>query len=42
MSKLNHTKSDKEQSWRVWSFVIGLNLVAWTGWYFMHDAPSKW
>lgn len=35
------TKRDKGQPWKVWAFAIGLILVAWVGWYFMHDVPSK-
>lgn len=42
LKKLIPTKPDKDQPWKVWAFVFGLNLVAWVGWYFMHDAPSKW
>ena len=42
LKKLTPTKPDKDQSWKVWTFVFGLNLIAWIGWYFMHDAPSKW
>ena len=42
LNKLTPTKPEKDQPWKVWAFVIGLNLVAWVGWYFMHDTPSKW
>ena len=42
LKKLTPTKPDKDQPWKVWAFVVGLNFVAWVGWYFMHDAPSKW
>ncbi len=42
LKKLTPTKPDKDQPWKVWAFVVGLNFVAWVGWYFMHEAPSKW
>ena len=42
LKKLTPTKPDKDQSWKVWTFVFGLNLIAWIGWFFMHDAPTKW
>ena len=42
LKKLTPTKLDKDQPWKVWAFVLGLNFVGWVGWYFMHDAPSKW
>ena len=42
IAKSTHTRLEDGQPWRVWTFVAGLNLVAWIGWYFTHDAPSKW
>ena len=42
MGKFVPTRPDKQQPWRIWAFVVGLNIVAWTGLYFMHDAPSRW
>ncbi len=42
IEKLSPTKPDKNQPWRIWAFVAGLNLFAWIGWYFVRDAPSRW
>ncbi len=42
LKKLTPIKPDKDQPWKVWAFVLGLNLLAWIGWYYMHNAPSNW
>ena len=42
MIKKKSTQEGADQPLKIWAFVIGLNLIAWIGWYFMHDAPSKW
>ncbi len=42
IGKLTPQKPDRNQPWRIWGFVVLLNLIAWIGWFFMHDAPTKW